>query len=235
MALEMEKKFIVLNFSQLFEQLKRDFGKFDFESKTGFWFANNFSGLESMIELPDPKFLKKDVLLIKDIGEFELPIQDFRFIRLRIINNEKFMITFKMKMLVNKIEQNTEYEYEVDKDVFMRVLNFLNETSLIFYYNKKESYEFSVGEIKIEISKFNDLKDSYLEVEVLGKDENILNTKLQKFLEKMGNYSLKEESRNYAELSAIENRLTLRNQKLSNYSKEAFKEIYNLLNKKEGE
>jgi len=224
MGFEIEKKFLVGNHKETLELLKKDFGKETFKSKAGFWFASNLTGMELMTELPEPKFLKKELAMIKDIGEFEIPLQDFQFVRLRIINRDKFNITFKSKSLVNKIEQNVEYEFEIKKNVFSRILNFLNEGSLVFYYNIKETHEFKSNEMKIELSKLSDLKDSYIEVEVTGDDDKKLTEKLEKYLKKFEKYSLKEEPRNFSELSKFENRNSLKNMKLSQYSKDAIKE-----------
>jgi len=231
MGFEIEKKFLVGSFDATLAMLEKDFGKPKFQSKCGFWFASNFTGFESMFELVEPQILKKDVLLIKEIGEFEIPVQDFRFLRLRIINNNKFQVTCKLKTLVNKIEQNVEYEFDIEKPVFERVFNYLSDKSFIFYYNIKDSYEFKSGNLTIEISKFSDLKDAYLEIELTGKKEEVLIINLKENLKKFKNYSLREEERSYAELSSIENRNILRSQKLSQYSKDAMKEIYNKLAK----
>jgi hypothetical protein len=227
MGFEIEKKFLVGNYNDTLALLKKDFGKNSSKSKAGFWFASNYTGTEIMTDLPEPKFLKKELAMIRDIGEFEIPLQDFQFLRLRIINKDRYVITFKSKSIVNKIEQNIEYEYECKKNVFTRILNFLNEGSLIFYYNIKESLEFKSEEMSIELSKFNDLKDSYIEIEVTGDNENQLTAKLEKHLKNFEKYSLREEPKNYSELSYMENRKTLKNMKISQYSKEAVREINN--------
>ena len=225
MGFEIEKKFLVGNYNETLEMLKKDFGKDAVRSKAGFWFAGNFTGMECMTSLPDPKFFKKELAMIKDIGEFDIPLQDFQYARLRIVNRDRYMITFKSKSIQNKMEQNVEYEFELKKNVFARILNFLSEGNLVFYYNIKDSIEFKSNDMKIELSKINDLKDSYLEVEVTGENESLLKNKLGKYIKKFDSYSLKDEPRNYSELSYFENRNALKNMKVSQYSKEALKEI----------
>ena len=213
----------------MFEAMKRDFGKYTIKSKSGFWFANNFDGMELVLDIDKPKFSKKGVCIIKDIGEFEIPEIDFQYIRLRIVNNEKFIITFKNKNIVNKIEQNTEYEFDTDSDTFSRIANYLKENNLIFYYNIKESYEFEKDDLKIELSKFNNLQNCYLEVELVGEEEEKLVKKLEFELGKFKIYNIKEEPRSYMELSKNENRVQFKNTRLSNYSKDAVKELDKIL------
>ena len=223
MSLEIEKKFIVGSFEETFEKLKNDFGKYIYNLKPGFWWCNNYTGLENMLNLEIPKLSKKEVSVIKDIANFILPDQNFQYIRLRIHNKKKYIVTFKIKLLVNKIEQNTEYEFEVDKAVFKRIALYLKNTSSVFYYNIKESWEFSYNDIKIEISKFNDLKDSYIEVETLGEHNKELFSKLDNIIKRLSDYNMKEETRNYSELSYVENRKILKNLKLSQYSRKGIK------------
>lgn len=230
MNFEIEKKYCVNDFNSTLEALKRDFGKYKLKNKTGFWFANNFSGMETIIDIDNPKFFKKDVSVIKEIGEFELQEMDFQYARLRVVNNNKFVLTFKIKNLVNSIEQNTEYEYEIDYETFIRIANYLKEKALVFYYNIKESYEFTKDGLKIELSKFNDLKDAYIEVELTGNNEEELVKKLEKELTRFKDYSIKEETRSYMELSRFENRNNLKNVKLATYSKDAIRELTNITN-----
>jgi hypothetical protein len=230
-SFEIEKKYIVGNFSESLKQLENDFGEFKKIVKTGFWWCSNYNGLENILEIKNPKILKKDIVIVKDIGEFIIPAQDYQFARLRVTNGNEYLITFKIKNLVNKIEQNTEYEFILEKDSFIRIADYLKDTSFIFYYNVKETYEFhdKNNELKIELSKFNDLKDSYIEVEITGEDEKILTEKLAKSLELFSAYKLKEETRNYSELSYNENKENLKRLKLSQYSREGLKILMNYL------
>lgn len=225
MSLEIEKKYLVAKFDEILNKLSSSFGKFDHKIKKGFWWCNNFSGIESVLDINDPKLFKKEVAVIKDIGEFTIPVQDYQYVRLRIVNDNIFMVTFKIKSLVNNIEQNTEYEFSVDKDLFDRLAHFLKDTSLIFYFNIKESWEFMKDDIKIEISKFNDQKDSFVEIEITGNKEEQLSSKLEDFIKDYFQFNLKEEPRNYCELSHQENREKLRRIKLSQYSRDAFKKL----------
>ena len=221
MSFEIEKKYIAGNFTDTFHQLVNDFNKYSHVKKQGFWWCNNYSGIESVLDVDSPKFFKKDVAMIKDIAEFIIPEQDFQYIRLRIHNEKTFIVTFKIKSLINKIEQNTEYEFEVDSGTFKRIFHYLSDTSLVFYYNIKESWEFKSQDYKIELSKFNDLKDAFVEIEVTGNNEKELHNKLNNFLNKVVDYKMKEEPRNYMELSRTENRNSLKNLKLSQYSRKA--------------
>ncbi|MCK4797610.1 MAG: hypothetical protein KAT05_09525 [Spirochaetes bacterium] len=223
MSLEIEKKFLVGNFEEAYKNLTNDFGKHVYKLKPGFWWCNNYESSENMLNIQEPKLSKNEVSAIKDIGEFTLPIQNYQYIRLRVLNQKKYIVTFKIKSLVNNIEQNIEYEFEVEKDIFKRIALYLIETAFIFYYNIKETWEFNFDDIKIEISKFNDLKDSYIEIETLGDNEEELFSKLNKSLKKFFNYSIKEETKSYAKLSSIENMKTLKRLKLSQYSREGYR------------
>lgn len=223
MSLEIEKKFIVGNFTKTFESLKKDFENYSHIIKQGFWWCNNYNGIENILNITNPLFSKKEVAIIKDIFEIIIPDQDFQFIRLRININKinKFLLTFKIKSIVNKIEQNTEYEFEIYKNIFKRLSLFLQDTAFIFYYNIKESWEFSKDNIKIELSKLNDLKDSFLEIEAVGDNEKELLNNVENALKDFSEYNIKEEPRSYLELSRNENKNSLKNLKLSQYSRKA--------------
>lgn len=223
MSLEIEKKFIVGNFTRTFEKLKKDFENYSHVVKHGFWWCNNYNGIENILNVINPLFSKKEVAIIKDIFEIIIPDQDFQFIRLRVNIDEtnKYLLTFKIKSIVNKIEQNTEYEFEIYKNIFKRLVLFLQDTAFIFYYNIKESWGFSKNNINIELSKINDLRDSYLEIEALGDNEKELFNTIENALKDFSEYNIKEEPRSYLELSRAENKNLLKNLKLSQYSRKA--------------
>ena len=225
MSLEIEKKYLVGNFDEILNILKKEFGEYNIKNKSGFWFCSNCSKYESILELKETKISKKEVSFIKEIGEISLPIQDYDFVRVRIVNNDKYFITFKNKGLISNIEKNIEYEFEIEKDILERIIIFLKENSSIFYYNIKKSYEFHKDDVSIELSKFNDLKNPYLEIEVTGDNEEFLFSKIRKIIKKFDQYSLKEESRNYVVLSFTENKNILKYMKLSQYSRNAFIEL----------
>ncbi len=228
MSFEIEKKFLINNYKETFSFFKERYGEPNLIKKSGFWWCSNYDGEKNILEITEPKFLKKDVEIIKDLTEFLFVIQDYQFLRIRIIN-DKYYLTLKNKNLVNKIEKNIEYEFEIDKESIKLVIDYLKDNAFIFYYNIKETFEFTNNDVKIEISKFNVLKDYYLEVEVTGKKEDILYNKLENYLKELKNLSLKEEERSYFELSIIENRQKLKNVKLSNFSKDSFKNLLNLI------
>ncbi|HOV13636.1 MAG TPA: hypothetical protein PK771_05080 [Spirochaetota bacterium] len=229
MNYEIEKKFMVNDFDLMLELLKKDFGDYKLRKKAGFWFANNFTGMEVFLDIEKPLFQKKDVIVIKDIGEFSIPEMDFQYLRLRVVNSQEFIVTFKIKNLVNNIEQNTEYEFEVDKETIVRIYNYIKDNSFIYFYNIKESYEFEKRDLKVELSKFNNLKDSFIEVELTGDNQNVLTKRLEFELGKFKIYNLKEEPRSYMELAMNENRNRLKNVRLSNYSKDAIKDLEKIL------
>jgi adenylate cyclase class IV len=220
---EIEKKFIIGDFSKTFEMLKANFKNYTHTIKHGFWWCNSYNSIENILEVNNPIFSKKDIILIKNICEILIPDHDFQFVRLRININEikKYLLTFKIKSIVNKIEHNTEYEFEITNNTFKRLVSFLQGTAFIFYYNIKETWEFFKDDIKIEISKLNDLKDPYLEIETIGNDKTKLVKKLENILNEFKSYDIKEEPRTYLELSRNENKNALRNIKLSQYSKKA--------------
>lgn len=230
MNYEIEKKYVVKDFSKIIDALKKDFGNCELRSKSGFWFADNLIGDEIFLDVNNTQFSKKKVSSIKEIGEFEIPELDFQYIRLRIVNNEVFIVTLKIKNLTNNIEQNVEYEFDSDEETFCRIAAYLKENATVFYYNIKESYEFKKGDLKIELSKFNNLKDAYLEVEFVGENEAELVKELERELSKFESYELKEEPRSYMELAKSENRALFKNVKLISYSKDAIKEMERVIN-----
>ena len=234
MSFEIEKKFLVGDFETTLSDLKRDFGDYLIENKANFWFAS-YNGDVLLLNKEEPIFLKKDVEMIRYITEFDIPIQDFSFLRLRIINDNKYVITLKLKNIVNGIEKNVEYEYELSRDKLLRMIIFLKEKYFIFYYNIKKSYEFTFvyGKgcpLKVELSSINNLKDHYLEVELIGENSESLIKELKTRLIKFSFYNLKEENRNYVDLFLSENREKLKFTKVFNYSKEGYKELDTLLN-----
>ena len=234
MSFEIEKKFLVGNFETTLSDLKKDFGDYIIKNKSSFWFAY-YNGYEPVLKKDEPIFLKKDVEMIRYMTEFDIPIQDFSFLRLRIVNDSKYIITLKFKSMVDEIEKNIEYEYELSKDILLRIITFLKEKHFIFYYNIKKSYEFiddydKQNPLKIELSSINNLKNHYLEVELTGENSENLIKELEKRLAKFYLYNMKEESRNYVELFLSENREKLKFIKVSQYSKGGYKELDTLLN-----
>jgi len=229
MSLEFEKKYLVGNFDSTFDKLKNQFGDYKYCEKKGFWWCNNVNGFENMLEISNTKILKKDIDYIKEIGELIIPSQDFQFVRLRIVDNDNYYITFKNKLLVNNIEQNTEYEFIIEPDIFKRIIFYLHETAFIFYFNIKKTWEFKDNNTKIELSKFNDLKNTYIEIETTGNIETLLNKNMKEIIEKIKDYNLKEEPKNYVELSRAENQEMLKRMKLSQYSREGYKILQELL------
>ena len=229
--LEIEKKFIIGDFSKSFEKLKINYKNYNHIIKHGFWWCNNYNGNENILEVNNPKFSKKEIIIIKNICEILIPDYEFQFVRLRINKNQikHYLLTFKIKSIVNKIEHNTEYEFEINSTTFKRLIPYLQDTAFIFYYNIKECWEFFKDDIKIEISKLNDLKDSYLEIETTGKNEKELVNKLENILEEFKDYNIKEEPRSYLELSRNENKNSLKNLKLTHYSKKANNILQNYL------
>ena len=122
-----------MNFDNVFKKLNEQMEAYKHNLKYGFWFCNNHSGTENILEINDTKISKKNIIVIKDIGEFIIPVQDFQYVRLRIFNDKIYFITLKNKSIVNNIEQNIEYEFEVNKDVFSRIALYLEENAYIFY------------------------------------------------------------------------------------------------------
>ena len=143
MSFEIEKKFVVGCFSQTLSDLSNDFGAHKHSVKNGFWWCNNYNASDNILEVSSPKFYKKDIYAIKDITEALIPEEDFQYIRLRIIDGSQFLMTFKIKSLVNNVEKNSEYEFELEKDAFSRIIQYLKEIAQIFYYNVKETWEFT--------------------------------------------------------------------------------------------
>jgi len=223
MALEIEKKYLVMNFKDTLEKLKADFGQFKKVRKEGFWWCDSHNTIEKILNVKEPKLSRKMSAVLKNIGEFHLSDEEFQFVRLRVNNSEKKVITFKNKSLINNTEQNVEYEFVTDDEKFKNITNYLKENASIFYYNIKDSWVFEKNDVKIEISELNDLRDTYLEVETVGTSEKDLHDKLNKFLIMMTDYKLKEETRNYVELFFHENHEKLKSLTLGQYSREGFK------------
>lgn len=229
MNLEIEKKFLVPDFNSTFTKLKHDFGNFTYSKKSGFWFCNNYEKNEKIINVTKPKISNKDIEVIKKIMEIQIPEVNFDFLRIRLTDEETKKITFKAKSLVNKTEQNIEYEFEVDKQKLSTIINYLKDKAFIFYYNIKETWQFKKNDIIIELSKITDLKDCYLEVETVGTSEESLHKKLNTFLSLLTDYKLKEETRNYVELFLLENNERLKQTNLALFSKDAFKILDKLM------
>jgi len=230
MNLEIEKKFSVPDFKITLEKLKNDFGNFTLTRKDGFWWCNNYNSLNKILSVEKPLINKKDVIIIKNIGEFYLPDDNYDYIRLRINEKKLRKITFKNKSMVNNTEQNLEYEFDVDDEKFKKISSYLKEKALIFYCNTKETWEFQKNDIKVQLSKISDLKDSYIEIETTGNTEKTLHDKLNKFLTMITDYKLKEEIKNYVELYFHENNEKLKALTLGQYSREAYKMLEKYLN-----
>ena len=75
--------------------------------------------------------------------------------------NCQYVLTFKTKSLVNNTEENMEYEFDVDKEMFKRVLSYLEETSLVFYYNVNVKIKKDVGGRKWVCRKLNFTNPSF--------------------------------------------------------------------------
>lgn len=230
MSFEIEKKFKVLNHDLTANRLENEFKKIGTSVKVGFWWTENEAPWCPVTSDGTHKISKKNIETINKLTELKIPEEDFQFIRLRILDNKKYVITLKNKAIVNRIEQNIEYEYECEEDVFRTIAKFLSEGFYIFYYNVKTTTLFTLNDAKIELSKFNDLKNSYLEIEVTGNDKAKLENRLDEILKLFENYPIVEEPENYNKLSRNENMRTLENKKLKDYSKEALKQLQKTLN-----
>ncbi len=232
MALEIEKKFIVRNPEKTLQMLKDRFGDHELQTKAGFWWCSNYTGITQFITVTEPKIGRDIVTSVKDIAEFMINPEEFDYLRLRVVNNEKYIVTFKTKSLIKGTEQNVEYEYETEKERFMEILRYLEGAGFIFYSNIKKTLLFKEKDFSIEYSTFNDLKDPYIEVELVGKTENVLHLRLNKFLNVFKEYQIRPETRSYAEISSKENLPRLKQMKLSQYSAEAINDLKNILNNK---
>lgn len=221
MNYEIEKKYHVPNHDLVKEELDKEYGESKLITKAGFWWCNNYKEFENVMDITRPQFLKKHVEALKSIGEFNLEVQDYQYARIRIFDYDRYVLTFKIKQLVNKVEQNIEYEFETDKSTINRIFSYLLDTSMVFFYNIKKTYTYKSGNFSIELSHFNDLRDAYMEVETTGQDKDALVGKLDKFLEDFKKYHLNEELKSYHALSLEENKKKLERTKLSNYSREA--------------
>ncbi len=230
MSFEIEKKFKVLNHDLVANRLENEFKKIGTSVKMGFWWTENEDPWCLVTSDGTHKISKKNIETINKLTELKIPEEDFQFIRLRILDNKKFVITLKNKAIVNRIEQNVEYEYECEEDVFRAIAKFLSEGFYIFYYNVKTTTLFTLNDVNIELSKFNDLKNSYLEIEVTGNDKVKLEKRLDEILNLFADYPIVEEPENYNKLSRNENARTLENKKLKDYSKEALKQLQETIN-----
>ncbi len=230
MAFEIEKKYSVLNFDETLSKLKSVYGEYKLDRKSGFWFCETKEDFINIVDFINPIFTKKSVAILRGITEINIPEQDFHYARLRVSNGSRYILTLKNKSLVNGIEQNVEYEYELPIDVFKRVFAFLKEEYYVYYYNIKESFVFTKGDLTIELSRFNDLKSAYIEVELVGEDQQKLTERLEKVLISFKEYNLREEPRSYRELSDKENAAALKNKRLETYSKEGVKSLTAIIN-----
>ena len=69
-----------------------------------------------------------------------------------------------------------------------------------------------------------------MEVEVTGNNKESLEKRLDETLKRFAEYPIVEEPENYNKLSRIENAHTLENKKLKDYSKEALKQLQEIIN-----
>ncbi len=230
MSFEIEKKFKVLNYDSVTSLLENEFKKVGTSVKMGFWWTENDDPWCPVISDSVHKISKKNIEIINKLTELKIPEEDFQFIRLRILDNSKYIVTLKNKTLVNRIEQNVEYEYECEEETFRTIAKFLSEGFCIFYYNVKTTTLFTDNDVNIELSKFNDLKNPYLEVEVTGNNKENLEKRLDEILKHFAEYPITEEPENYNKLSRIENAHALENKKLKDYSKEALKQLQEIIN-----
>ncbi len=227
--LEIEKKYLVSNYDAALDILRKEYGKETVDHKAGFWFCTNGNPLTPVLEIAQSKFLQNDTEIIKTITEGVFPVQDYDFLRIRVKNHSHYFITFKNKALVDNIERNVEYEFEVDGDTLRRVITYLQENAFIFYYNIKTTMAFSKNEVNIELSKLSDLVGAYLEVEVTGNNEKTLTETLKESLKAFDGYPITEEPTSYVMLFHNENKLRLKNTKLRDYSKAAMGELMKLI------
>ena len=227
--LEIEKKYLVSNYDATLDILRKEYGKETVDHKAGFWFCTNGNPLTPVLEIAQSKFLQQDTEIIKTITEGVFPVQDYDFLRIRVKNHNHYFITFKNKALVDNIERNVEYEFEVDGDTLRRVITYLQENAFIFYYNIKKTLSFQKGDVNIELSKLTGLVGSYLEVEVTGHNEKALTDTLKESLKAFDSYPITEEPTSYVMLFRRENKLNLKNTKLKDYSKAAMSELMKLI------
>lgn len=229
MSFEIEKKFKVLNYDSVANLLENEFKKINTSVKMGFWWTENEDPWCPVISDGTHKISKKNIEIINKLTELKIPEEDFQFIRLRILDNQKYVVTLKNKTLVNRIEQNVEYEYECEEETFRSIAKFLSEGFYIFYYNIKTTTLFTHNDVNIELSKFNDLRNPYLEIEVTGNNKESLEKRLDEILKLFTDYPIVEEPENYNKLSRNENARTLENKKLKDYSKEAIKQLQEIV------
>ena len=135
MSFEIEKKFKVLNYDSVANLLENEFKKINTSVKMGFWWTENEDPWCPVISDGTHKISKKNIEIINKLTELKIPEEDFQFIRLRILDNQKYVVTLKNKTLVNRIEQNIEYEYECEEETFRSIAKFLSEGFYIFYYS----------------------------------------------------------------------------------------------------
>lgn len=229
MAFEIEKKFKVLDYDAVYGLLKKEFQQLGTFVKAGFWWTNKCDALASVLESGSYFIPKKEIQTINHLAEIKIPEENFQYLRLRIVNNNQYFITLKNKSLVNKVEQNVEYEYECEKGIFKNIVNFLSQNFSIFYYNVKNTVLFQSKDVLIELSTFNDLEDPYLEIEVVGENQEKLASKLEEALCCFDRYPMKEEPESYHQLSKKENLVALKNKKWKDYSKEALSKLQNMI------
>ncbi|HBD92607.1 MAG: hypothetical protein A2015_15895 [Spirochaetes bacterium GWF1_31_7] len=225
MSFEIEKKYCVLNYDLTKQLLDTKYGKHTRSVKAGYWWTEVSESLTPVLEVETHKIQKKNIEHINALAEIKIPEVDYQYARIRVLNNETYVFTVKNKSLVAGIEQNTEYEYELDKETIIEILKFLSKELYIFYYNIKDTLLYTAGDVSIELSTFNDLKNAYLEIEVLGNDQEALTDTLNEVLKEFVHYPIREELLSYNQLSKNENSIALRTKKTRDYSKEALKKL----------
>lgn len=225
MSYEIEKKFSVVDYDTVKKMLDTTYGQPKREVKAGYWWSEVADPSALLLELQEHKIQKKNVETLNAIAEVKIDLQDFQYVRIRVVNNEQFVMTLKNKALANGIEQNIEYEYELDQATAREVVRFLSQGFYIFYYNSKDTLIYTSGDARIELSKISDLSNAYLEIEVSGSDKKKLNDDLVEFLKNFDRYPIKEETLGYNQLSKMENASTLKNKKVKDYSRDALKQL----------
>jgi len=229
MNFEIEKKYVVLDFEYVREYLKKKYGKPIKENKAGFWFTESKNTNIDILDFNDRIITKKTIESINKLIQIKIPEDDYLFLRLRIKNKDQFILTVKNKSLINNIENNVEYEYELDIERFDEVVHYLYHSCPIFFYNIKKTWAFKDNDLNIELSRFEDLKNAYIEFELSGDDKDILNEKLEKHLINFKDLPINEDPTSYHRLSLSENSNSLKNKKVREYSNIAYNKLFNYI------
>jgi adenylate cyclase class IV len=219
--LEIEKKYSIANHEPLLKRLEDSFKLVSFEKKTGFWWCDSYQGHTDLLSAIEPSISRKSVDTIGRIADLAVPSRDFQYVRLRLVNNSLFRITFKTKEMVGTIERNTEFEEEIEAATTDRVCDWLQGNAFIFYYNSKSTWTFHENGINYQLSTLSDLKNAFLEIETIGENEQDLLASIEEAARNFSHEGLSEELRNYAALSSVENNRSLKHMTLSAYTRQA--------------